>query len=114
MPIRPRKESEPVRLPASSMAVLCRCLERQWRRYRKQLKRCQKNFSTDSIHASRVSARRLSATIGLFSNFISSRRVNRIERLLKEHLDVFDDLRDTQVQLAALENLCVLFPSARS
>ncbi len=93
--------------------MLSRCLERQWRRYRKQLKRCQKKFSADSIHDSRVSARRLSATVGLLSKFISSKGVEKIDRLLKLHLDVFDDLRDTQVQLAALDNLCLLFPSAR-
>jgi CHAD domain-containing protein len=51
--------------------------------------------------------------VELLSRFISSKRVGKIQRLLKRHLDAFARLRDTQVQLVAVENLCLLFPSAR-
>ena len=94
--------------------MLSRALERQWRRDRKQLKRCQKKFSPTTIHDSRVSARRLAATAELLSRFLARDHVRKIEALLKKNLDVFDDLRDTQVQLGALENLCLLFPAARA
>ena len=44
---------------------LARMLERRWRCYRKALRRCQRNFSEGSIHASRIEARRMAAQLEL-------------------------------------------------
>lgn len=88
-------------------------LHRQWRQYRKRLKRCQKHFSEEAVHRSRVETRRLLATIELLSAFIPEREIAKARRALKDHLDSFARLRDTQVQLRYLEHLVRAFPAAR-
>ena len=100
-------------LAADSFRHLRRSLEKQGRRYRKELKRCQKNFSEKSVHELRVAARRLLSTVELLGVFLPRGRVRKIEKFLKRHLDSFDDLRDTQVQLASVANLPRAFLAAR-
>jgi CHAD domain-containing protein len=88
-------------------------LQKQWKRYRKELKRCQKKFSEKAVHNSRVAARRLSATIELLESFLPPELIKKARYLIKEHLDIFDDLRDAQVQLVAINSLQGTFPAAR-
>src|SRR5678815_3883395 len=106
------------RLPLSPLAPgalshVQRSLQKQWKRYRKELKRCQKKFSEKAVHNSRVAARRLSATIGLLESFLPPAIVEKGSCLIKEHLDIFDELRDAQVQLVAVTSLQGTFPAAR-
>jgi CHAD domain-containing protein len=103
----------PASLPGNSATCLARSLKKQWKRYRKELKRCQDEFSEKAIHAFRVETRRLLSTLELLGGFLPARRVEKARRLLKRHRDVFDDLRDTQVQLAAVGRMLRLFPAAR-
>ena len=100
------------KLPGITTDYPCRALEKQWKRYRTDLKTCQKGFSKKSIHDSRVSARRLLATVALLNNFLTSACAKEIEKVVKGHLDTFDDLRDTQVQLTAVKALRAHFPAA--
>ena len=74
-------------------------LTTQWRGYRKRLKRCQERFSQDAVHDVRVEARRLLSTIELLGAFVPEHDLKKARRALKRHLDTFDRLRDTQVQL---------------
>jgi CHAD domain-containing protein len=89
-------------------------LHTQWRRYRKRLKRCQKHFSEDAVHASRVATRRLLATIELLGAFIPEHDLRKARRTLKRHLDTFDQLRDTQVQLVYVGRMAGTFPDAHA
>jgi CHAD domain-containing protein len=89
-------------------------LEVQWRRYRKRLKRCQARFSEEAVHDSRVETRRLLATVELLRAFIPDKDLKKARRALKEHLDTFDQLRDTQVQLAYVERMARSFPLAKA
>ncbi len=100
-------------LPASSLGQLKKSLKRRWKCYRKQLKRCQKKLTEEAIHDSRVEARRLLSTLELLGGFLAPGRVRKVERALKRHLDTFDDLRDTQVQLPVIRKMQVTFPAAR-
>src|SRR5664280_2753373 len=93
--------------------LLARSLKQQWKRYRKQLKRCQHQCSPGAIHAFRVETRRLVSTLELLGGFLPSRRVEKAQRILKRHRDAFDDLRDTQVQLAAIGTMRRSFPALR-
>jgi CHAD domain-containing protein len=93
--------------------LLARSLKQQWKRYRKQLKRCQHECSPGVIHAFRVETRRLVSTLELLGGFLPARRVEKAQRILKRHRDAFDDLRDTQVQLAAIGNMRGTFPALR-
>lgn len=85
----------------------------QWRRYRKQLKRCQRQFSEAAVHKSRVETRRLLATVELLCAFFPERDLKKARRALKNHLDSFDKLRDTQVQLVYVEHLLHKNPAAK-
>jgi len=89
-------------------------LNAQWRRYRKRLKRCQKHFSEDAVHASRVATRRLLATIEMLGAFIPEHDLRKARRTLKHHLDIFDQLRDTQVQLVYVGRMAGTFPDAHA
>lgn len=100
-------------LAPSALSHVQRSLQKQWKRYRKELKRCQKEFSEKAVHNSRVAARRLSATIGLLESFLPPEIVKKGSCLIKEHLDIFDELRDAQVQLVAVNSLQGTFPTAR-
>jgi CHAD domain-containing protein len=99
--------------PPRALSHVRRSLQKQWKRYRKELKRCQKKFSEKAVHNSRVAARRLSATIGLLESFLPPEIVKKGSCLIKEHLDIFDELRDAQVQLVAVNSLQGTFPAAR-
>jgi CHAD domain-containing protein len=88
-------------------------LHQQWRRYRKRLKDCQEHFSEEAVHRSRVETRRLLATVELLCAFFPERELKKVRLALKEHLDSFDRLRDTQVQLMYIEHLLRAFPAAR-
>jgi CHAD domain-containing protein len=87
-------------------------LNTQWRRYRKRLKRCQKRFSNDAVHDVRVETRRLLSTIELLGAFVPEHDIEKVRRALKRHLDTFDQLRDTQVQLGYAGRMAGTFPDA--
>lgn len=89
-------------------------LHAQWRGYRRGLKRCQRSFSTKSVHDSRIATRRLLSTIELPGAFTSPRRRKKISEALKQYLDSFDELRDTHVQLVHVRKLTDGFPAARA
>ncbi len=98
---------------ANVLQHLADSLKNQWRRYRKRLKRCQARFSEEAVHESRVETRRLLATVELLRAFIAEKDVKKARRALKCHLDTFDQLRDTQVQLNYVNRLTRAFPLAR-
>jgi CHAD domain-containing protein len=84
-----------------------------WKRYRKRLKRCQAGFSEDAVHQSRVQTRRLLSTVELLGAFIPEDKIKKVRVALKKHLDTFDKLRDTQVQLVYVGHMLQKFPAAR-
>src|SRR6185295_16168192 len=69
--------------------------------------------SEDSVHESRVAARRLMATLELLAGFLGRDRLKKARRDLKQHLDIFDDLRDAQVIMRAARPLRRSSPLAR-
>src|SRR5215831_4856615 len=99
---------------ADVLRHLASSLRIQWRRYRKRLKQCQERFSEEAVHESRVETRRLLATVELLRAFIAEKEIKKARRALKHHLDTFDQLRDTQVQLSYVRLLTRAFPLART
>ena len=90
--------------------ILLDVLDKRWKNYRAELKRCQKEFSNEAVHDLRVAARRLLALIELL-NFIEPRpRLQKLKRAFKDQLNEFDDLRDTQVLLAEVAETIEQFP----
>jgi CHAD domain-containing protein len=100
-------------LAPKTLNCLIFSLKKQWKCYRKQLRKCQRKFSERSVHDLRVSARRLLSLLDLLAHFLSPSRLEKTQNALKRHLDTFDDLRDAQVQLAAVSKLGQEFPAAR-
>ena len=92
---------------------MVRLLQQPWKRYRKALKRCRLKSSPEAIHDFRIEIRRLLASLELLGGLLPAQRVEKLQRLLKRRLDLFDDLRDTQVQLQTLAHLWHAFPAAR-
>lgn len=111
-PVSPQGNALSVVLPSRALRHLASSLKKQWRRYRKALRCCQEEFSPAAVHASRVDTRRLLSIVGLLSPFLTKGRAAKMQALLKRHLDSFDDLRDTQVQLAAIGQLKRTFTAA--
>src|ERR687892_541654 len=79
-------------------AYLERTFCKQWRRYRKAFKDCQRDFSENSVHELRVETRRLLALVALFHALWWDERLAEIERRLKRLFKGFSRLRDTHVQ----------------
>jgi CHAD domain-containing protein len=101
-------------LPKGSLRRLHQAVKKQSKRYRKELKRCQEESSEKAVHALRIGSRRLLSTIELLEGFLPPRRVKEIQHALKSNLDIFDALRDTQVQLLAIGKMRRNFPAARN
>jgi CHAD domain-containing protein len=100
-------------LKPDSLEHLAGALKRQWKRYRCELRQCQKHFSSEAVHQSRVATRRLLSTVELLAGFLPAAVVKQVNGALKRQLDLFDELRDTQVQLQAVRTLLKRFPAAR-
>lgn len=88
-------------------------LRQQWKRYRKALQRCQRHFSEEAVHDSRVECRRLLAQLELLGVLAAARDFKKARAVLKDHMDSFDELRDTQVHLLLLAGQTKAFPETR-
>jgi CHAD domain-containing protein len=100
-------------LAPDTLSGLVLSLKKDWKCYRKLLRKCQQKFSERSVHDVRVSARRLLSLLDLLSGFLSPSCLEPAQTALKRQLDTFDDLRDTQVQLVTVRQLRKKFPAAR-
>ncbi len=90
--------------------LLLEALENSWRKYLKELKRFRDEFSKEAVHDLRVATRRMMAVFQLLNSIAPRPRLQKVSRLLKEQLDEFDDLRDTQVILAEISEAIQKFP----
>lgn len=85
-----------------SVKLLVEALEKGWRTYLAELKRCRVEFSNEAVHDLRVATRRIMAVFQLLNSISPRRRLQKFIRTFKAQLDEFDDLRDTQVILAEI------------
>ncbi len=90
--------------------LLLTALEDRWKKYRKELKRCRDELSFEAVHDLRTATRRILAIIQLLNSISPRPRLRKLERAFKDQLDLFDDLRDTQVILAESYELIQEFP----
>ncbi len=100
-----RVTSEVLVLSPQDLRCLPKSLKKRWHRCRRDLKHSRRKIDEASIHDSRVGARRLMAWVQLLGAFIPGRQAEELQAALKNALDVFDELRDTQVQLRAASEL---------
>src|SRR6266498_5852815 len=90
--------------------LLLDALERCWKDYRKELKRCRTEFSNEAVHDLRVATRRILALIELLNSISPRPRLEKVTDFFKDQLDEFDDLRDTQVILAEISEVLQELP----
>src|SRR5688572_26408357 len=89
---------------------LRRAFRKQCCRYRKAFKRCQRDFSENSVHELRVETRRMLALGTLLRAMWQDDRLAEIERCLKRMFKRLSRLRDTHVQLMFVEEAQERFP----
>jgi CHAD domain-containing protein len=82
--------------------ILIDALDKRWKKYRSELKRCRLEFSNEAVHDLRIAARRMLAILQLLNSISPRPRLQKMSRAFKDQLDEFDDLRDTQVMLAEI------------
>jgi len=90
--------------------LLADSLHARWKSYRRALDKCRKRFSEKAVHDSRVETRRLMSQLGLLGLFATRPALKKAERVLDRHMDAFDGLRDSQVQLLLLKAHAREFP----
>jgi CHAD domain-containing protein len=90
--------------------VLIESLKQRWSKYLKELRRAKKAPSEEAVHDLRVATRRLISTLRICELLIPDARIERLRRRLKRLFDACSPLRDTQVQLLALEPQLAAYP----
>jgi CHAD domain-containing protein len=93
-----------------SILLLVKRLGDCWDRYRSELKRTRSEFAEEYVHDLRVAIRRLIAVMDMGRAITHKKKLKKSRRLLKSHLNAFDKLRDTQVQLVIAEEMQAELP----
>jgi CHAD domain-containing protein len=94
--------------------LLLEALEKRWKTCRAEFKRCKAEFSNEAVHDVRVALRRLLSLIRLLHSIEPRRRLRKLSRALKDLLDEFDDLRDTQVMLEIISGTITELPQLQA
>jgi CHAD domain-containing protein len=79
-------------------------------RFEKMCARCQRGFSPDSVHDTRVHCRRLIARVTLVRQAMRDTALDSVLRTLKRFLKPLGELRDVQVQKQILMDELARFP----
>jgi CHAD domain-containing protein len=106
---RLKRETRSPRAPRLA-AILIASIEQRWKKYLKELRRCKRSFSEESVHDLRVATRRLISTLLIVEIICPDPRVRVLERRLKKLFDALSPLRDTQVQMLTLEKKITQYP----
>jgi len=96
-----------------AQTLLLEAIDARWNKYLEQLKLCRREFSEEAVHDLRVAARRLLALVDLLRVITPHPRLKKIRAALKEQLDEFDSLRDTQVMLAEISETIEKLPALK-
>jgi CHAD domain-containing protein len=89
---------------------LARSLRGRWELYQAQLRRCQDDFSEESVHQLRVATRRLMAQFVMLGCVTPGKTAEKARRVLKRRLKALGELRDTHVLGLFVERQLERFP----
>ncbi len=89
-------------------------LDTRWAQFCKEQRRCDKKFSEKAVHDMRVATRRLISLVDIWMKIIADDVLKESRRELKSLLDEFGPLRDTQVQVMAIEKMRVSYRAVDS
>ena len=79
-------------------------LDMRCQRYQDCFKLCQREFSNAAVHDLRVATRRLLTLLEILETLFLGMKGRKLRRELKQSLDCLDELMDTQVQIAYVED----------
>ena len=94
----------------SSQTLLLDIFEQRSTSYVQQSQHCYETFSEDSVHELRVAIRRLLALVELLRVVKPQLGLKKLRHACKDHLDKFDQLRDTQVMLTNVSRSMTEYP----
>jgi CHAD domain-containing protein len=97
--------SNPPSIPPFSRAaaLLLKMLDLRCQKYQECFKLCRKDFSKEAVHDLRVATRRLLTMLEIIEMLFLGMKGRKLRRELKRQLDRLDELMDTQVQIAFVE-----------
>jgi CHAD domain-containing protein len=94
----------------STSELLIDSLEQRCTKYLEERQRCADEFSDDAVHDLRVASRRFLALLILLQKIDSPPYLKKLRRTFKKQLDSLDELRDTQVMRAEIEEAVTTLP----
>ncbi len=94
--------STPTRSRATTL--LLKMLDMRCQRYQECFNLCRKDFSKEAVHDLRVATRRLLTLMEIIESLFLGMKGRKLRRELKRQLDSLDELMDTQVQIAFVED----------
>jgi CHAD domain-containing protein len=118
-PARPHTRAHPpkgrIRRDIHVADEIVQTLNAVWSRYRRQLRRCQRHLSPETVHNLRVQTRRVLICLDLFEPVIgTSKQLAAARKSLSKRLAALGPLRDAHVQLNELEATLIDFPEMTS
>ena len=68
----------------SPLEILLEAFDARWKKYRKELRRCRKECSEESVHDLRVATRRLVGWIDIVQLTMPDKRLRKVRQVLKK------------------------------
>jgi CHAD domain-containing protein len=93
--------SNPTRSRAATL--LLKMVDLRCQKYQESFKLCRKDFSKEAVHDLRVATRRQLTMLEIIEMLFLGMKGRKLRRELKRQLDRLDELMDTQVQIAFVE-----------
>jgi CHAD domain-containing protein len=85
-------------------------LDRRWKEYIDELKRCQTEFSNEAVHDLRIATQKVLAVVQVLNAIFPRPRLHKIDQALEAQLIDLDGLRDIQVILAEISEMIQELP----
>ncbi len=92
------------------LELVSQSVQSRWDKYIQELEHCKVEFSEEAVHDLRVATRRLLALVDFLSLLYPHLQNQKLMTILKDQLDSYDDLRDTQVMLLEINQRVTEFP----
>jgi CHAD domain-containing protein len=92
--------------------LLLEAIEKGWNEFQVRFKLYRHEASEESVHDLRVASRRLLSVIELLRGVAPHPRLQRLRKYLKDQLNSFDELHDTQVMIVEICEILEELPEA--
>jgi len=97
--------------PIDAPQLLLVLIDQHWDNYKSERELCRNEFSSEAVRGLRIATRRMLALVQLLRRLNLGPNLQKSRCTLKEQLDGFDGLRDTQVVLAEISGTIQEIPT---